>query len=180
MSNEYKDWLDELKNAPVDSEDYNRYLLMKYPWLRVREGNCYGEPEQAEDDFTHTWLSNMPIGWQIAFGDQMCKEIDQLLRSVNFQDEYKLAQVKEKYGSLRWYEWEIPEAIREEYGRLILKYMELSEHTCAGCGKPAVYMSKGWICPWCEDCAHKIGGSFFLIGTNDEVFFERVEISESD
>ena len=37
MSNEYKDWIEDLKNAPIDSNDHKRWLLIEYPWLRMEE-----------------------------------------------------------------------------------------------------------------------------------------------
>ena len=37
MSNEYKDWLEDLKNAPIGSVDHKRWLLMEYPELVCEE-----------------------------------------------------------------------------------------------------------------------------------------------
>lgn len=33
MSNEHKDWYNDLKNTLEGSPDYNRYLCMEYPFL---------------------------------------------------------------------------------------------------------------------------------------------------
>lgn len=35
----------------------------------------------------------------------MVKELDKILRKSNFQNDYKITQTKEKYESLRWYDW---------------------------------------------------------------------------
>ena len=35
---------------------------------------------------------------------------------------------------------------------MIDKYEDLSSITCINCGKPAKYITTGWICPYCEDC----------------------------
>ena len=39
---------------------------------------------------------------------------------------------------------------------IINKYSDLSSRICINCGKPAKYISKGWISPYCEDCAKEI------------------------
>ena len=36
MSNEYKDWIADLKDAPVGSIDNNQWLCMEYPFLIPR------------------------------------------------------------------------------------------------------------------------------------------------
>ena len=41
----------------------------------------------------------------------------------------------------------------EEIQTIINKYEDISYHTCISCGKPAKYLSTGWICPYCEKCA---------------------------
>ena len=35
------------------------------------------------------------------------------------------------------------------------KYEQLSYETCIICGKPAEYMTKGWIVPICRNCAEE-------------------------
>ena len=40
-----------------------------------------------------------------------------------------------------------------EDNKTINKYEDISYHTCISCGKPAKYLSTGWICPYCEKCA---------------------------
>lgn len=39
---------------------------------------------------------------------------------------------------------------------IVHKYTILSRKMCINCGKPAKYISKGWISPYCEDCAKEI------------------------
>lgn len=56
-------------------------------------------------------------------------------------------QIKEKYGSLRWYSNGSPNGC--EYP-IINKYEALSKRTCIVCGKSAKYISTGWISPYCE------------------------------
>ena len=219
-----------------EKKQFNKELCEKYPWLiptnrwsgmRITEaqngGFWSGSPDSIPDyDYEYTELDEMPKGWRLAFGDQMVEEIDQELRKYNYVDKYRITQIKEKYGSLRWYDngsprgklsdtYEIVEvkcgehfpwdtekvliydhsehylpiigldedlnlseeelAYRKEYNKdsiqvyraydllekcqipdIIIKYELLSEKTCIDCGKPAKYMTLGWISPYCEDC----------------------------
>ena len=72
----------------------NKELIEKYPWLQIR--NVWTN-EKLDDEFT--WLDDLPEGWRKAFGLQMIEELDQILRKANYQDEYKITQIKEKW---RW------------------------------------------------------------------------------
>ena len=46
---------------------------------------------------------------------------------------------------------------------IIESYSRLSEITCVNCGKPANYISTGWICPWCTNCSKKIKGKLIPV-----------------
>ena len=98
-----------------------------------------------------TELDSMPGGWRKAFGIQMCKEIKHALKKINYLKKYRITQIKEKYGSLRWYD----AGNNIEIQNIINKYEILSTKTCINCGKPAKYISKGWIGPYCENCIDK-------------------------
>lgn len=100
----------------------------------------------------YTELDAMPTGWRKAFGIQMCKEIRRaLLKNGGLKAlfNYRIMQIKEKFGGLRWYDG----YSNDEIFRIIDKYEDLSYKTCIDCGKPATKMSKGWISPYCDDCA---------------------------
>lgn len=128
-------------------------LTARYPWLRLR--NVWnGEAIYLEDG---NWLDAMPNGWRVAFGEQMCEELHQLLKKANFVDQYQIVQIKEKWGYLHWYDSGVPDEISEEYYKLIRKYEELSKRTCIECGAPATKISCGWISPWCDKCAEEYG-----------------------
>jgi hypothetical protein len=103
---------------------------------------------------SHTELDAMDEGWRKAFGLQMCEEIKQaLLKSGGrkYLYKYRIMQIKEKWGGLRWYDaWSTKEIMK-----IISKYEDISYKTCIKCGKPAKWVSKGWICPYCDDCKEK-------------------------
>lgn len=106
------------KTFSFSDKEYNKQLCEKYPFLiprnlwsgmRITEaqngGYWPGEPGAIpEYDYEYTELDDMPKGWRIAFGEQMCEELKQELIKFNYLDDYEITQVKEKWGSLRWYD----------------------------------------------------------------------------
>ena len=129
----------------------NKELLEKYPWL-YPVSEYTGKPLENYD-YSFTWMDDIPLGWNIAFGKQMVEELGALLEKYNYQDEYSICQIKEKFGGLRWYDNGFPTEGYEEYKEWLDKYEELSFKTCIDCGKPAKYFTRGWITPISEDCA---------------------------
>ena len=142
------------------TKEQNRALCEKYPFLipsnafsgkRINEGAGFwpGSPEEIPEwDYEFTELDHMPHGWRIAFGEQLCDELKAELEKAGILDKYRIWQVKEKYGTLRWYD-----NVNTKAGYDILsKYEELSARTCIHCGKPATRITQGWISPYCDDC----------------------------
>ena len=130
-------------------KQYNKELIKNYPFLMPYRV-VTGEPLENYD-YEFTWLDDMEDGWRIAFGIQMMEELKEALIKINFLDKYKLMQVKEKYGSLRWYD----NGHSNEMNNIIAKYEDLSERTCGFCGEKAEFISKGWIYPYCKKCANE-------------------------
>ena len=145
--NAYKGWGKHFEKIV----EFNKSLLEKYPWLTPR--NRWTDEIVEDYDYTYTELDTMPEGWRIAFGDRMVEEIDQELKKFNYVDNYRILEIKEKWGGLRWYDSGYPRD--SKIGKIIQKYEELSFKTCICCGKPAEWMSKGWISPYCTACADK-------------------------
>ena len=81
------------------------------------------------------------------------------LFETNLKDYFSWTQIKEKFGQLRLYY----SGGGKHVEAWASKYEELSEKTCIHCGKPAKYMSIGWISPWCEDCAKEINDTVVKI-----------------
>ena len=133
----------------------NKELIEKYPWLQIR--NVWSGELVEPEDYEFTWLDDLPNGWRKAFGLQMVEELDKILREANYQNEYRIAQIKEKYGSLRWYDNGVPTNIINEYDKWLAKYEELSKHICLICGKPGkIDYTQYWLMPLCDK--HRKGG----------------------
>lgn len=137
-----------------------RKLIQVFDWI-----NDY--PLQLLHCLTdHTELDDMPEGWRKAFGLQMCEEIKQeLLKTKGHIYDYRIDQIKEKYGGLRWYDHNTTKAIQD----IISKYEAISFRTCISCGKPATKMSKGWISPYCDDC---IGNHDYTVIKGMDEYYE--------
>jgi hypothetical protein len=60
----------------------------------------------------------------------------------------RLAQVKEKFGGLRFYADDVPEAGED----LIRKAEGDSYHICEECGEPGKLRAKGWWKTRCANC----------------------------
>lgn len=99
---------------------------------------------------TYTELGAMPHGWRKCFGIQMCKEIKKALLEDGRKalKRYRITQIKEKYGLLCWYD----SYGNREVQKIIAKYGYISHRTCIECGRPAEYVTNGWIEPYCEKC----------------------------
>lgn len=130
----------------------NQKLIEKFPFLLPRNRGTDRVPENF--DYSYTELDSMPDGWRKAFGVQMCEEIREELVRVNYLDKYRITQIKEKFGTLRWYDSGCTERMLHE---IIPKYEHLSAKTCIRCGNPATMVSTGWISPYCDACAGNIG-----------------------
>ena len=130
----------------MDSRNENRRLIEQYPFL-LPWGTC-------PTSFESTELDAMPAGWRIAFGEELCKEIMEELTQNNCVDSYRVVQIKEKHGALRWYAQGGTERIHRE---IVPKYEKLSSRICIQCGRPATLVSLDWTAPWCDTCAEMLG-----------------------
>ena len=140
----------DILGADYTREQLKNWILCgKYPFLIPRyEWN--GEIIE-EYDYIFTYLDDMPDGWRKAFGEMMCEEIKQELVRCNYLNKYRILQIKEKYGELRWYDNGTP--IDCKVPEIIDNYSMLSQNICIICGKPDVpIINNGWISPYCKKC----------------------------
>ena len=133
----------------------NKSLVKKYPFLLPR--NVFSDEIVSDYDFTYTNFDSIPIGWRKTFGLFLCEDLkNALLNNENGEEllnNYRVHDIKEKYGSLRWYD----NCGLEEIRRIVYKYEYLSQHICIECGQIDVNMYNiGWFSPHCENCANDI------------------------
>lgn len=112
-----------------------RYLIERYPWLCSYPNN------------DGTLLDALPSGWRDLILD-LCADLRVLLDKHNLVDKYRVAEAKEKWFMLRWYDYltdgsDMPQEIVD----LVMRYEEQSQYTCMLCGG-----EKGSTEPCCTSC----------------------------
>lgn len=151
------------------TKDENKALCDRYPFLipwnrfsgrlitEARDGGYWpGTPDVVpEYDYGYTEADDMPDGWWIAFGEQMCEEIREALIEDGDLDRWRIMQLKEKYGEMRLYD--NGHNIGSRVPDIIEKYAAISRRTCIVCGKPATRVTLGWISPFCDKCCINCG-----------------------
>ena len=103
--------------------DRNRELIAEYPWLDI-----------GYEQFT--LLDTLPMGWHDLILD-MCKEIKKELVKYDLVSKYQVAEAKEKWCMLSWYDGLddlslMPPAITD----IVCKYEMQSREVCMMCGRP--------------------------------------------
>lgn len=159
----------------------NWILINKYPFLMPQ--NIHTGIIPKDYDYSYTILDDMPSGWKKAFGEMLCEELtEELLRNDNYGNkylnEYKVQEVKEKFGQLRWYDNGYPHG--SQIPQIIDKYSVLSENICAHCGKPDIPMTcNGWWLPLCKDCFCQISNYYKEHHTQEEIAQLAIEKAEN-
>lgn len=148
---EYIMFLGNIKDRVIQN---NKQLIERYPFLEVRNV-CTGERYPEDERFLDTWLDWMPCGWRKGFALSLCENIRRILIKGNYLYDYRVIQIKEKYGSLRWYDSGAPDSIYDELSDCIMSYESMSTNICIHCGKPAKNVMCGWITFLCDDCVPK-------------------------
>lgn len=98
---------------------------------------------------TYTEWDAMEPGWKKTFGEQYLKELKEAAIKDNYLKKLRIMQLKEKYGRCVLY----LNLNGDNVNKVISKYEELSWHVCIKCGQYATHESRGWISPYCEECA---------------------------
>lgn len=107
--------------------EQDRYLIERYPWL------CSYEVSK-DCDYSGTLLDTLPSGWRDLILD-LCAELKVLLDKYELADKYRVAEAKEKWFVLRWYDYltdggEMPQDIVD----LVMRYEGQSQYVCMLCG----------------------------------------------
>ena len=93
----YLEWVFDQSNAELNKE-----MIDSFPFLLPHNRWTYKAVENF--DYSYNELFGMCKGWLIAFGYEMCCELKEALIKANFLDKYVITDIKEKYGTLRWYD----------------------------------------------------------------------------
>lgn len=163
---DYNKWLEDMTN-----KELNKKMVEEFPFLLPR--NRWTDKVSEDYDYSYNELWSLDKGWAKAFGYELICELKEALVEANYLDKYRITQIKEKYGTLRWYDFGAPEKVFD----IIRKYEQKSYETCIFCGEPAEYETYGWINYVCEKCLNE----FSLNGrTIAEAEAEYAEYNEDD
>lgn len=145
------------------TKEENKKLCEMYPFLipasemtgqRITDGVGYfaKDPDRIpEYDWEYTKLDEMPIGWRNAFGEALCRDLKDALCKIGMIEKYRVWEIKEKYGELRWYDNDMTGTTYP----IVDQYTERSRRVCIHCGKTATRITQGYILPFCDDCLQK-------------------------
>lgn len=131
MSNEYKDWIRDLRETFEEKVKelnimYDGWVNSFIPQLKDELFDLLGSyVEQFNVLEIKEKFGSLRIYW--------CFDLDGL------QDEY-VEDVEELY---------------EQIEELLRKYSDISGKTCIVCGEPGVMRDDGWMTPWCDKCYEK-------------------------
>lgn len=131
------------------SVEENKKLIERYPFLLPRNRWT----DKVPDDYDYTWteIDAFPSGWYKVFGEEMLEEIREDCIKNDYLDKLRILQIKEKYGTLRFYTGAIP--VESKIFKIISKYEEMSAHYCMVCGAPAETSDIGWwLVTLCDEC----------------------------
>lgn len=137
------------------SPELEKKLFEKYPDLYA-----YKSEDGKTSDMTHYGFSHGD-GW-FNIIDCLSATITDImknhpgrkhLRRAEFDEtiQVRVAQVKEKFGSLRFY---VDNGSKEVYAAISMAEM-MSSRTCETCGSPGTRRSGGWVKVRCDSCEAK-------------------------
>lgn len=123
----------------------NEEINARYPFLTVYGFD--GNPISGD-----SWYRCVPEGWRDRF-IMTCERVLARLKDQHMLDEYRITEVKEKFGTLRVYD-NMCDTTPDKEGVSDLWFaLDLATASvCVMCGEPAEYLSSGWICPYCSEC----------------------------
>lgn len=132
----------------------NKIITKKYPFFLPY--NVWTDTLDKNYDYSYTYLDSIPTGWKnIAL--KCARALTKLYKKRGYSDylknKYRISQLKEKFGEMRWYDFGAPKEIYDEHLAIIRKWEDRSAYICCNCGRKAKYLSKGYILPFCDRCA---------------------------
>ena len=141
---DYLLWL-ENKNEPY----LNKLMIHSFPFLMPH--NRWSDKTPENYDYSYNEMNLMPENWARAFGYEMLCELVSELKEEEILDQYRIMDIKEKYGTLRWYD----NCASEKVLKIVSKYCSMSADVCIYCGGKTRYETKGWVSFICKKCARE-------------------------
>lgn len=120
-------------------------LAEKYPYINTNDYIWH--------ELIHTAQEYGP-GWNDLI-IELIEKIDETYKKHNIDtQDFKIEEIKEKYGGLRIY----ASSIIEEVYKLISEYEDKADTVCDICGDTgSLYIKNGWLETLCKKCACETG-----------------------
>lgn len=109
--------------------------------------NLYADKDKSMRETCMCWGFECGDGWFDLLW-RLSTKLEALILKEDKPENFRASQVKEKYGTLRFYMTSQTEAMDEE----IRQAEEESATTCMRCGKAGLCNDSGWITCLCEGC----------------------------
>lgn len=137
------------------SPELERKLAEKYTFMRKGKSLSQQFAEGGINDLYSAFGCECGDGW-FDLIDELCMSIQNVYEKYGIPVDIEVDQVKEKYGSLRFYATaKGPEHVQAEVDRLIRQAEDKSESICEECGKPGILRDGDWISVRCDGCYAK-------------------------
>jgi hypothetical protein len=121
--------------------EHTEFLLKKYP-------NMMQQAFWPKEQSCLSWLFECGDGWF----DLLCDCCDELYK---VDPQIMATQIKEKFGTLRFYYHPSDYKLSDKLDHIINTYEEISSKTCEICGEPGTLKHKGWCSVRCKRCLDK-------------------------
>lgn len=122
------------------NDELEKKLVEKYPKLYAQYGG----------DMRQTCMA-----WGMSCGDGWFKIIEELSEKLSKFEGVEAAQVKEKFGGLRFYVDGTTQENYKEVHKIISEYEALSYKTCENCGEVGEVRKGGWVRTLCDKCENE-------------------------
>jgi hypothetical protein len=129
----------------------NKKLVKLHPYLLPR--SVWTCKVVKGYDYTWTEYDCLYKGWKTGFGKLLLDDLREACLKTNFLNKLQFSDIKEKYGSLRMYNFGAPQEVHD----VIRKYEFISQYICYQCGSPesTIVNDYGWYLPMCKCCWDK-------------------------
>lgn len=123
-------------------------LIKRHRILQKKKINLFNNDNMPFYAF-EAWGISCGDGWNQLL-DDLCEKIEaELDKLPELEDNFRILQIKEKFGGLRFY----VSGATEEIQKIIDLYEELSYNICEMCGKEGKLRKiGGWIYTLCNKC----------------------------
>lgn len=107
-------------------------------------------------DYSYTFADSYPDGWKHVARKYFAR-IGKVLARYGETGSFTITDAKEKYGEARLYYYGCSEKCASEIDDIIRDFEDETGHTCCNCGRKADVVTYGYVLPFCNGCANKLG-----------------------